>query len=106
MPNESSERTLRYRAAIELGVRTAASKFRDNDPEACVATAMRLWWSSGVRGRRFAQLIGRATDITQVRISLGTVQRGRAGCREAMPYLGGRHQKMLLANSAEGVSLC
>jgi len=86
MRNRSSERVLRYRAEIELDVRSAATKFRDNDQEASVATALRLWWSSGMRGARFAQLIGRATEITQARISLGAVQRGGAGRREAMPY--------------------
>jgi hypothetical protein len=80
------ERTVRYRAEIELGVRSAATKFRDNDQEASVATAIRLWWASRLRGPRFAQLIRRATDVTQARISLGTVQRGEAGRREAMPY--------------------
>ena len=86
MRSRSSERASRYRAEIELDVRSAATKFRDNDQEASVARALRLWWSSGVRGPRFAQLIQRTTEITQGRISLGAVQRGEAGCREAMPY--------------------
>ena len=86
MRSGTSERALRYRAEIELGVRGAAIKFRDNDQEASVATAVRVWWSSGMRGPRFAQLIQRTTEITQGRISLGAVQRGEAGCREAMPY--------------------
>ena len=86
MRNRLSERALRYRAEIELDVRSAATKFRDNDQEASVARALRLWWSSGVRGPRFAQLIQRTTEITQARISLGAVQRGGAGRREAMPY--------------------
>src|SRR5438128_12486096 len=74
MRDGASERALRYRAAIELGVRGAAIKFRDNDQEASVARAFRLWWSSGVRGPQFAQLVQRATDVTQARISLGAVQ--------------------------------
>src|SRR5437870_2339211 len=86
MRSRSSERASRYRAEIELDVRSAATKFRDNDQEASVATAVRVWWSSGMRGARFAELIRRATEITQARISLGTVQRGGAGRREAMPY--------------------
>ncbi len=86
MRDRLSERSLRYRAAIALDVRSAATKFRDNDQEASVATALHEWWSSGVRGPRFAQLIQRATEITQDRISLGNVQRGGAGRREAMPY--------------------
>jgi hypothetical protein len=86
MRNRTSERALCYRAEIELGMRDAAIKFRDNDLEASVARAFRLWWSSGVRGPRFAQLIQRATDVTQARISLGAVQRGQAGRREALPY--------------------
>ena len=86
MRNGALERALRYRAEIELGVRGAAIKFRDNDQDASVARAFRLWWLSGVRGPGFAQLIQRATDLTQARISLGAVQRGGAGRREAMPY--------------------
>ena len=78
------ERALRYRAEIELDVRSAATKFRDNDQEASVSTALRVWWSSGMRGARFAQLIQRATEVTQARISLGVVERGEAGRREAM----------------------
>jgi len=86
MRSRASEHASRYRAEIELDVRSAATKFRDNDQEASVARALRVWWSSGMRGARFAQLIRRATEITQARISLGAVQRGEAGCREAMPY--------------------
>jgi len=86
MRSGALERALRYRVEIELDVRAAATKFRDNDQEASVARAFRLWWSSGVRGPRFAQLIRRATEITQARISLGAVERGEAGRREAMPY--------------------
>ena len=86
MRSRSSERASRYRAEIELDVRSAATKFRDNDQEASVATAVRVWWSSGMRGARFAELIRRATEISQARILLGTVQRGGAGRREAMPY--------------------
>jgi hypothetical protein len=86
MRSRGAERAWRYRVEIELDVRSAATKFRDNDQEASVATALRVWWSSGVRGARFAQLIRRATEITQARISLGAVQRGEAGRREAMPY--------------------
>jgi hypothetical protein len=39
-----------------------------------------------VRGRRFAQLVRQAYDVTQARISLGALERGDAGRREAMPY--------------------
>src|SRR5260370_30335781 len=86
MRSRGSERAWRYRVEIELDVRSAATKFRDNDQEASVATALRVWWSSGMRGARFAEVIRRATEITQARISLGTVERGGAGRREAMPY--------------------
>ena len=87
MRSRGSERASRYRAEIEVDVRSAASKFRDNDQEASVANGSSfLWWSSGMRGARFAQLIRRATEITQARISLGAVQRGEAGRREAMSY--------------------
>ena len=77
---------MRYRAEIEVAVRTAAIKFGDNDEEASVLRTLRMWWSSGIRGPRFAQLIQQATDVTQARISLGVVRRGGAGRRQAMPY--------------------
>ena len=86
MRNRQSERASLYRAEIELGIRSASTKFRDNDQEVSVMSAMRLWWSSGVRGPRFALPIQRATEITQARISLGAIQQGRPGRREAMPY--------------------
>jgi hypothetical protein len=86
MRSAASERALRYRSEIGLAVRAAAVKFRDNDQDASVVRAFRMWWSSGIRGPRFAQLIQQATDVTQARISLGAVQRGGAGRRQAMPY--------------------
>jgi hypothetical protein len=39
-----------------------------------------------MRGRRFAQLVQHAHDVTQQRISLGVIQKGEPGQREAMPY--------------------
>ena len=60
--------------------------FRDNDVESSVTTAVRLWWTSRMRGRRFAQLVRHARDVTQQRISLGVIQKGEPGQREAMPY--------------------
>jgi hypothetical protein len=86
MSRRQSERTSRFQAEIEDGVRRAALAFRDNDAEASVSTAVRLWWTSHLRGRRFAQLVRQAFDVTQARISLGVVERGDAGQREAMPY--------------------
>ena len=86
MRSAASERALRYRSEIGLAVRAAAVKFRDNDQDASVMRAFRMWWSSGIRGPRFAQLIQQATDVTQARLSLGVVRRGGAGRRQAMPY--------------------
>ncbi len=60
--------------------------FRDSDVETSVGAAVRLWWTSHLRGRRFAELVRRAYDVTQMRISLGAIERGDAGRREAMPY--------------------
>jgi hypothetical protein len=60
--------------------------FRDNDVEGSVTTAIRLWWTSRLRGRRFAQLVQHAHDVTQQRISLGVIQKGEPGQRDAMPY--------------------
>src|SRR6185503_8649203 len=71
---------------IEDGVRAAAVAFRDNDVDASIVTVTRLWWTTGLRGRRFAQLLQQARQVTQERISLGGVERGQPGRREAMPY--------------------
>jgi hypothetical protein len=81
-----SERASRYRAEIEAGVRSAALVFRADDVEASVTAALRLWWTSHLRGRRFAQLVQQARAVTQERISVGSVERGEPGQREAMPY--------------------
>jgi hypothetical protein len=85
MSRRQSERASRFHGEIEDGVRSAAVAFRDNDVEASVSAAVRLWWTSHLRGRRFAELVHRAYDVTQVRISLGTIESGDAGRREAMP---------------------
>ena len=86
MSRRQSERASRFRVEIEEGVRSAAVAFRDNHVEASVSTAIRLWWTSHVRGRRFTQLVRQAYDVTQARISLSAIERGDAGRREAMPY--------------------
>jgi hypothetical protein len=86
MSRRQHERTSRFQADIEDGVRAAAIAFRDNDVEASTETIMRLWWTSRMRGRRFAQLLHQARQLTQQRISLGAIERGRPGQREAMPY--------------------
>jgi hypothetical protein len=39
-----------------------------------------------MRGRRFAQFVQQARDITQQRISLGVIDGGEPGRRAAMPY--------------------
>jgi hypothetical protein len=86
MSGRQRERTSRSLGEIETGVRSAAVELRDNDIEASVAAAVRLWWSSRLRGRRFAQLVYLARDVTRQRISLGVVQGGEPGRRKAMPY--------------------
>ena len=86
MSRRQSERASRFEAEIENGVRRAAVAFRDNDVETSVGVAVRLWWTSHLRGRRFAELVRQAYDVTQARISLGAIERGDAGRREAMPY--------------------
>jgi hypothetical protein len=80
------ERGSRFQVDIEVSVRVAAVAFRDNDIETSVAAAVHLWLGSGLRGRRFAQLVRRAREVTRERVSLGLVERGRPGRREAMPY--------------------
>jgi hypothetical protein len=86
MRRRQKERGSLFQVEIEDGVRLAAAEFRDNDVEASVKTATRLWWTSRLRGRRFAQLVQNAREITHARISLGGVERGEPGRREAMPY--------------------
>ena len=86
MSRREGERASRFQVEIEQGVRRAAVAFRADDVEASVSAAVRLWWTSHLRGRRFAQLVRQAYDVTQARISLGSVERGDAGQREAMPY--------------------
>ncbi len=86
MSRRQRERGSRFQIDIEEQVRIAAATFRDNDVEASINVAVRLWWTSRLRGRRFAQLLGQARDVTQQRISLGVVERGEPGRRQAMPY--------------------
>jgi hypothetical protein len=86
MSQRQRERTSRFQVEIDMGVRSAAVDFCDNDVEASVTTAVRLWWASRLRGRRFAQLVYQARDVTRQRISLGVVQHGEPGRRKAMPY--------------------
>lgn len=80
------QRVSRFAAEIEASVRSAALAFRADDAEASVSAALRMWWTSHLRGRRFAQLVREAYEITQARISLGSVEGGEAGHRQAMPY--------------------
>lgn len=86
MSQRQHERASRFRVDIEDAVRSAAIAFRDNDVEASTETVIRLWWTSRLRGRRFAQLLQQARQVTQARISLGRIDRGQPGRREAMPY--------------------
>jgi hypothetical protein len=86
MSRRQHERASRFQIDIEEQVRIAAVTFRDNDVEASIDVAVRLWWTSRLRGRRFAQLLRQARDVTQQRISLSVVERGEPGRREAMPY--------------------
>ena len=44
-------RTSRFLGEIETLLRSAAVELRDNDVEASVASAVRLWWTSRLRGR-------------------------------------------------------
>jgi hypothetical protein len=86
MSRRQRERTSRFVGEIETGVRSAAVELHDNDVETSVTTAIHLWWTSRLRGWRFAHLVYQARDETRQRISLGGVQRGEPGQRTAMPY--------------------
>ena len=55
MSQRQHERASRFQVDIEEGVRAAAIAFRDNDVEASTETVIRLWWTSRLRGRRFAR---------------------------------------------------
>ena len=81
-----NERSSHFRSQVESSIRKASAMFRDNDVESSVTTAVRLWWTSGMRGRRFALLVQQANDATQQRISLGAIHKGEPGRRDAMPY--------------------
>jgi hypothetical protein len=81
-----AERVSRYQVEIEAAVRSAAVIFRADDVDASVTAAMHVWWTSHLRGRRFAQLVQQARAVTHERISVGSVERGEPGQREAMPY--------------------
>jgi len=67
-------------------VRSSALAFRADDVDGSVTAALRLWWTSHLRGRRFAQLVQQARAVTHERISVGGVEHGEAGRRQAMPY--------------------
>jgi hypothetical protein len=86
MSRRQRERSSRFQVDIEQEVRAAAAAFRDNDVEASITVVIRLWWTSRLRGRRFAHLLHQARDVTQARISVGVVERGEPGRRQAMPY--------------------
>jgi len=86
LSRRQTERGSRFQVEIEDGIRLAAVNFRDDDVEASVNTAVRLWWSSRLRGRRFSHLIREAREVTQARISLGRIEHGEPGQRVAMPY--------------------
>ena len=86
MSHRQNERASRFQVDIEHQVRSAAIAFRDNDVENSTAAVVRLWWTSRLRGRRFVQLLRQARDVTQARISMGAVELGEPGRRQAMPY--------------------
>lgn len=86
MSRRQHERASRFEVDIEQAVRGAAATFRDNDVETSTAVVLRLWWTSRLRGRRFAQLVAHARELTAARISVGGVERGEPGQRHAMPY--------------------
>jgi hypothetical protein len=86
MSRRQQERASRFLVKIEAGMQAAAMRFRDSDEDRSSDAAVRLWWTSRLRGRPVAKLIQQARRITQERVSLGSVQHGKPGRREAMPY--------------------
>jgi hypothetical protein len=94
-------RASRFQADIEAIVRAAAVAFRDNDIENTLDAAVRLWWRTGLRGRRFIRLVQQARRITEERVSLGLVKRGKPGQREGHAILHGGVER--LARMGSGV---
>ena len=86
MSYRQNARAPRFAGDVETLVLAAANRFWDDDPNRSVRTALRLWWRSRLRGRRFVQLLQEATSRTSERVSLGGVKQGAPGRREAMPY--------------------
>jgi hypothetical protein len=86
MSHRQTERPSRFASELETLVLAAGGRFRDDDPDQSVRTAIRLWSGSHMRGRRFVQLVQEASSRTSERVSLGSVERGTPGRREAMPY--------------------
>ena len=86
MSRRQHERESRFEVDIEQAVRATAATFRDDDVETSTTVVVRLWWTSRLRGRRFVQLVGQAREVTAARISVGGVERGEPGRRQAMPY--------------------
>jgi hypothetical protein len=86
MSRRQNERASRFQTDVEQAVRAAAATFRDNDVERSTAVVIRLWWTSRLRGRRFVELVAQARGLTAARISVGGVQHGAPGQRQAMPY--------------------
>jgi hypothetical protein len=84
MSQRQHERASRFLVEIEAGVRAAAMTFCHNDVDRSIDAAVRLWWTSRLRGRRFAHLIQQARRITQERVSLGSVQHGQPGCLKSI----------------------
>src|SRR5713101_1071170 len=77
MSRRQGERASRFQAEIEEGVRSAAMVFRDNDVEASVSAAVRLWWTSHLRGQRFAQLVHQAGPRRDASAHLAGCHRAR-----------------------------
>jgi hypothetical protein len=86
MSRRQTERASRFATDVDMLVRAAGSRFRDDDPDQSTRTALRIWWGSRMRGHRFVQLLQESTKRTSARVSLGAVTRGKPGQREAMPY--------------------
>jgi hypothetical protein len=86
MSCRQTERASRFATDVDLLIRVAGSRFRDNDPDQSARIALGIWWGSRIRGHRFVQLLQESTKRTSARVSLGTVKRGEPGQREAMPY--------------------
>ena len=84
--NRSQTRTSRAGSLLAVAADVVCDEFRDDDLERTLKVIFHMWWNTGLRERRFVDLVQAARSITKKRIAAGQVQLGDPGRRRAMPY--------------------